>query len=138
MMKTVDASPEKLSQVMAAIPKDRPIVMLNMLKFRERALYPDGTSDCSGREAYRRYSQVAAKMVAQVGGNSGGWMGAVQGTLIGPGNESWDSILLVEYPSIQAFKRMLATPEYQACTVHRMAALEDSRLICTMKSDRAA
>ena len=39
--------------------------------------------------------------------------------------------MLVRYPSTTAFLSMLADPEYQAATVHRSAALADSRLIGT-------
>jgi uncharacterized protein (DUF1330 family) len=49
--------------------------------------------------------------------------------LIAPAGEQWDEVLLVHYPSRQAFLGMLADAEYQAATVHRTAALADSRLI---------
>ncbi len=51
--------------------------------------------------------------------------------LLGPTTERWDDALLVQYPSKQAFLRMIGDPDYQAITVHRTAALEDSRLIAT-------
>ena len=51
-------------------------------------------------------------------------------TLIGPATESWDQALLVEYPSPAAFLKMVSDPAYLAITVHRTAALSDSRLIC--------
>ncbi|MNR51568.1 hypothetical protein D3C85_1712560 [compost metagenome] len=49
--------------------------------------------------------------------------------LIAPPGEHWDEVLLVRYPSKEAFLSMLTDSEYQAATVHRTAALADSRLI---------
>jgi uncharacterized protein (DUF1330 family) len=115
---------------LAKLPNAEPVVMLNMLRFRERAAYPEasGHAPCSGREAYQRYGLRAIEHVRAVGGKAL-FRGAAQVTLIGPQSERWDDILLVQYPSPQAFLTMIATPDYLACSVHRMAALEDSRLI---------
>jgi len=59
------------------------------------------------------------------------WRGSPMAVLLGPTTERWDDALLVQYPSKQAFLRMIGNPDYQAITVHRTAALEDSRLIAT-------
>jgi hypothetical protein len=40
---------------------------------------------------------------------------------------------LVKYPSVDAFMTILKMPDYLAATVHREAALEDSRLIATIE-----
>ena len=50
---------------------DTPIVMINLLRYRERAAYPSDfeAEPCSGREAYRRYGAVAAQTIAKVGGS---------------------------------------------------------------------
>ena len=46
-----------------------PIVMVNLLKYRAQAVYPDGRSEVvSGREAYHRYGVAVAKLVEAVGG----------------------------------------------------------------------
>jgi hypothetical protein len=63
-------------------------------------------------------------------------MGDAQLTLIGPSEESWDDVLLVEYPSRKAFIAMTSNPEYLACTVHRTAALADSRLVAMRAKHR--
>jgi hypothetical protein len=51
--------------------------------------------------------------------------------LLGPPEERWDLALLVRYPSKVAFLALVSNPDYQNITVHRTAALEDSRLIAT-------
>ena len=48
--------------------------------------------------------------------------------LIGPENEVWDEILIMQYPTRSAFEQMLDDPEYQAIVFHRTAAVQDSRL----------
>jgi len=107
-----------------------PVVMLNMLRYREQGVYPEGSehTPCSGREAYLRYAQDAMRHVRAVGGDMI-WFGEVQMTLIGPPDESWDEVILVQYPSRAAFIKMASNPDYVNCTAHRTAALADSRLI---------
>lgn len=111
---------------------DGPIVMLNLLRYRDQAAYPEGSdaAPCSGREAYQRYSEVALRTVAEVGGEIV-WFGAVSDSVIAPAGEEWDDVALVRYPSRRAFIEMIARPDYQAGAGHRTAALADSRLIAT-------
>jgi uncharacterized protein (DUF1330 family) len=117
---------------LAKMSNTEPVVMLNMLRFRERAEYPAGSghASCSGREAYQRYGIKAIEYVRAVGGKPI-YRGTAHVTLIGPQDERWDEILLVQYPSPAAFLKMVSNPDYLACGVHRTAALKDSRLIAT-------
>jgi uncharacterized protein (DUF1330 family) len=59
------------------------------------------------------------------------WQGMPKALLLGSPEERWDLALLVRYPSKEAFLALVSNPDYQAITVHRTAALEDSRLIAT-------
>ena len=43
----------------------------------------------------------------------------------------WDAILVVEYPSPQAFVDMVRDPAYQKVHEHRAAALEQGDLVAT-------
>ena len=122
-MPSLNPSREQLAAFAEQMPDDAPILMLNLLRYREAADYP-----CSGREAYRRYSRTALAKVQGVGGRVE-LLAAAQVALIAPAGEQWDELLLVRYPSKAAFLGMLADPEYRAATVHRTAALADSRLI---------
>lgn len=131
-MKTINPDMQKLPEILSGIPAGTPVIMLNLLKFRETALYKDGATPCSGREAYRLYSEQALAWLASIGAEVV-FMGAVHGALIAPPDERWDEVLLVRYPSVQAFTGMLASPEYRAATRHRTAALEDSRLVATVQ-----
>ena len=46
-----------------------PIIMVNLLKFRDRAVYKDGReTDLSGREAYEIYGQAVSQYITEFGG----------------------------------------------------------------------
>jgi len=127
----IEPRPEQLA-AFAAGPEDGPIVMLNLLRYREHARYPEGfaAAPCTGREAYGRYSEAVLPLLAAVGGRPV-WIGLVRDALIAPVGEAWDDAILVQYPSRRAFLEMVAKPAYQAAMPHRSAALADSRLIAT-------
>jgi uncharacterized protein (DUF1330 family) len=132
-MPSIEPTAEQLAAFLKNAPDDQPIVMINLLRFREQAVYPDGfdAAPCGGREAYRRYGERVIQHLVDVGARPI-WMGDVKGMVIGPPGESWDEALLVQYPSKQAFLQMVGKPEYQRDATHRSAALADSRLICTV------
>lgn len=132
-MGNVEPSQQQMQAFVEGGEDGAPIVMINLLRYREQAAYPEGSgaSACSGREAYQRYGALAAQRVASVGGRLL-WMGQVQASVIAPHDEAWDDAILVEYPSRKAFLEMVAQPEYQAAAIHRTAALADSRLIATV------
>lgn len=129
-MKTIDPKPGRIKKLMQTVAMDKPIVMLNMLKFREQANYPEGSghSPCSGAEAYQRYSDNAIPTIKAAAGDVL-WQGRAMGTVIAPEDEDWDQVLLVQWPSFQTFINVVLDPEYQKGTVHRTSALEDARLV---------
>jgi virulence-associated protein VagC len=49
--------------------------------------------------------------------------------LIGPAEERWDAAMLVRQASAAAFMAFATNQEYMAGMGHRVAALEDSRLL---------
>ena len=119
-------------QAFLAEAEDGPIVMINLLRYREQADYEAGAAEapCTGQEAYGRYSDGVMPLLAKHGGRPI-WMGLARTTLIAPEGETWDNAILVEYPTRKAFIEMTTSPEYQAIGHHRTAALADSRLIAT-------
>ncbi len=103
-----------------------PIVMVNLLRFKDEA---DGIdAGVSGAEAYARYGDAVAPFLAGVGGRVLGAVGS-EDSIIGPHEVEWDMVVLVSYPSREAFLKMTTDPGYQAIHPHRVAALADSRLI---------
>lgn len=110
-----------------------PVVMLNLLKFRDIADYARApqlapTSPISGRAAYARYEAGLAPLLAASGGEvlfsgtGGNWF-------IGPEAEGWDRVLLVRQASLERFFAFARDPEAQEIGHHRTAALADSRLL---------
>ncbi len=115
-------SPEQLAAFFGA-PDDGPFVMVNLLKFREKAEYPDGSdAHLSGAEAYARYGAAVQVELAKVGAKSH-YAGAVTGLMIGEVEENWDMVALAEYPSLAAFQAMVMSESYNAITHHRTAGL---------------
>ena len=110
-----------------ALPRDQPIHMLNLIRLRERAAYPDGR-EVSGLEAYRAYGRESGPVFRRLGGRQV-WLGRPELTLIGPAEERWDIAFIAEYPSGEAFAQMLRDPVYRDAVRHRQAAVADSRLI---------
>ncbi|WP_353199329.1 DUF1330 domain-containing protein [Sandarakinorhabdus sp.] len=100
-----------------------PMVMVNLLKFKDKATYPDGRDpELTGREAYDRYGEAVRGCLEAVGGHVV-YHGPVSGMLLGQVEEQWDAVALAWYPSPQAMLQMVALPEYQAIEIHRYAGL---------------
>ena len=111
-----------------------PLVMVNLLKFRDKAVYTDGRPDkVSGAEAYMRYAEKMKVIVEREGGRFV-FGGEVQGLVIGEVDELWDIVGLVEYPSREEFMRIVTLPEVQEISVHREAGLAGQLLIQTTLS----
>lgn len=108
---------------------DGPIVMLNLLKFRDRAVYKDGReSALSGRDAYMLYGEQMAPFVLARGGKLH-FTGAIGALVIGEVGALWDAAALMEYPSAKAFVEIATSPEVAGFGVHREAGLEGQLLI---------
>jgi uncharacterized protein (DUF1330 family) len=100
-----------------------PMVMVNLLKFKDKATYPDGRDpELTGREAYDRYGEAVRACLESVGGHVV-YHGPVSGMLLGQVEDQWDAVALAWYPSPQSMLQMVALPEYQAIEIHRYAGL---------------
>ncbi len=107
------------------------IAMLNLLKFRAKAIYKDGRADnISGREAYLRYAGAMTKIVEREGGRIL-FTGRIAGLVIGEVEGMWEVAAIIEYPSRAAFQRIVTLPEVAEISVHREAGLEGQLLIMT-------
>ena len=107
--------------------RDGPIHMLNLVRLREQARYPDGRS-ATVAEAYAAYGRESKPVFTRLGGRIV-WHGQFELTLIGPREERWDLCFSAEYPAVSAFIEMIHDPIYREVVKHRQAAVEDSRLI---------
>ena len=104
-----------------------PIHMLNLVRFRAQATYPDGR-EATGAEAYASYGRESHPVFSRLGGHIV-WRGRFELLLIGPLEEKWDECFIAEYPSVDAFVAMVRDPVYREAVKHRQAAVLDSRLI---------
>ena len=100
-----------------------PVVMLNLLRFKE-----------DGRASYEAYSREVAPFLTGVGGELL-YGGDCSTALVAPDSHDWDVVLVVRYPSRQAFIEMVANPDYQRITHLRTEALSNAVLQATTPLD---
>ena len=119
---------EKLMEL-AGSRDESPVVMLNLLKFREVAEYTDGRDErISGREAYMRYGE-AMRGIVEAGGGRMLISADLKDVVIGEVGDLWDVVAMVEYPSAAGFFAIAASPVVAEIGVHREAGLAGQLLI---------
>jgi uncharacterized protein (DUF1330 family) len=111
--------------------RDKPVVMVNLMRFRDRSLDGDG----SGWDAYQRYSALTVPMIKARGGTLL-WTGNARAVALGAEQDNqWDYVALVYYPSVAAFLDMMTSAEYEArsdphrrngCAAHVIIAASES------------
>ena len=107
----------------------KPIAMLNLLRFKDKAVYDDERpSELTGQEAYGLYSKAFHEIMGPKGVRVL-YSGAVKGLLIGEGSDLWDAVAIIQYPSTEVMLNMLRDEGYQRAQQHRAAGLEGQLLI---------
>jgi uncharacterized protein (DUF1330 family) len=106
---------------LAARPADAPVVMVNLLKFKTPG----------GLDRYLQYGREVTPHLERVGATVL-YAGGGAAVVIGDGQQPWwDAILIVRYPTPQAFIDMVTTHEYAKIHEHRAAGLQRGDLIAT-------
>lgn len=100
------------------ISNEGPLVMVNLLQYK-----PEG-----GEAYYERYSQLIMPILNKIGAHII-YFGSDTKTFIG--DDRWDAVLLVQYPSRSAFYKMIRDKDYREAVQYRTQALADSRLYIT-------
>lgn len=109
------------AELIAALPDTGPVVMVNMLRLRDRA-------------AYTRYSQATMPLIKARGGTVL-WAGDGEAVAFGDAAaDRWDYVVLVQYPSRAAFLDMMDSPEYAAANVHREQAVEKHAILASTQT----
>ena len=104
--------------------KDQPIYMVNLLKFKDKAVYPDKReTDLTGEEAYAIYGQEVVKHLEKVGAMPI-FGGKVARLMLGEVEDLWDVVAIAMYPNRKAMLDMISDPEYIKSAQHRAAGLE--------------
>lgn len=103
---------------------DKPIYMVNLLKFKEKASYPDKReTNLTGEEAYAIYAEEVAGHLAKVGGKPV-FGGEIKRLMLGEVEDLWDKVAIAMYPSRKAMFQMINDPDYIISAQHRVAGLE--------------
>ncbi|KAF2678322.1 hypothetical protein K458DRAFT_348825, partial [Lentithecium fluviatile CBS 122367] len=119
-------------------PPTKPIYMLNLWKYRATADYTPhlpsnssptlDTSPCTGREALARYRASIQSVLPP--NTTVHFLGTVAALVVAPKGEQWDDAVIVKYEDLEAFRKMVGSEVYEReAQPHRLAGLEDSRLI---------
>jgi len=122
---TIDADyARRLASV--APEDDGPIWMVNLMRYRDRAVYADGrTTHLTGRAADDRYAPfgpfrtVGAELV---------FLSDVEEQFLGEDQE-WDRIAVVRYPTRASFLEMQELPEYVELHEHKDAGMASTFVI---------
>ncbi|MDC2994838.1 DUF1330 domain-containing protein [Gammaproteobacteria bacterium] len=102
---------------------DEPIFMVNLLKFKEKAEYPDKReTELSGREAYAIYGVEVVKHLEKVGGKPIFGSDVIR-LMLGEVEELWDQVAIAMYPNRKAMLKMISDPDYIESAQHRVAGL---------------
>ena len=108
--------------------------MVNLLKFKDKAIYEDGRdTNLSGEEAYQLYATEVMSLIKKYGG-SFVFGGKVSRLTIGEVDDLWDAIAIAKYPNRKSMMDMSIDPVYQKIHVHRGAGLEGQLNIETIES----
>ena len=108
-----------------ALPDCKPVVMANLCKYRDLSSDGDGT----GRDAYLRYSRGVISLLKERNATIL-WAGNVETVALGLAQDGdWDFIVLVQYPTRDAFIDMMTSAAYVECNVHRLNGLERHTII---------
>lgn len=134
-MRTTEINKSAL-QATGSLAPEGPVYMLNLLRYKEYADYNNaaGPSPCSGREVYMQRYVKEFNQLAAGHGVKLLFLGNVGLSLVAPDTEQWDDVAIVEYPDFSTFRQIVDSNAYLTdAEPHRLAALEDWRLIATNK-----
>jgi uncharacterized protein (DUF1330 family) len=108
-----------------------PVVMVNLMRFRERSL--DGCG--SGWDAYLRYSALTVPMIKARGGTLL-WTGDATAVALGlEAGNTWDYLALVYYPTVAGFIDMMTSKDYETrCDPHRRNGCAEHVIIASREA----
>jgi uncharacterized protein (DUF1330 family) len=122
---------EQFSELLAR-DDGRPIVMVNLLRYKPEANEPD--TGLTGEQAYNAYGEAMVPFVLSKGGRLI-WAGKVASQVIGSGGEQFHTVAIMEYPSRKAFLEIAMDPFVARIGEHRAAGLEMQWLLASTTDD---
>ncbi|OAL56620.1 hypothetical protein IQ07DRAFT_12685 [Pyrenochaeta sp. DS3sAY3a] len=131
---------ENLEKASATHDPTKTIYMLNLWRFRDTASYlPEHAAlagePCTGQEAMARYR--AAIQPCLPPNSEVFFIGNTITQVVAPREERWDLVAVIKYEAgLKGFKEMVESQVYKdTAEPHRLAGLEDFRLIMVDRSD---
>lgn len=111
--------------------EDGPFYMVNYIRHREHAEYPDGrSSDLTGPEADAIYGQLVFPILLSIGAQPI-YVGNVETPLVDRDGAGWDQVTVVLYPSRAQLVSMLGRDDFRAAAEHKYAGVERSTILVT-------
>lgn len=102
---------------------DRPVWMVNLMKYRDVAQYRDGRETAlSGQDADDLYAPIGP--LSAVGAQIV-FFASVDTQLLGDGPQ-WDRVAIVQYPTGRSFVEMQARDDFRELHVHKEAGMEQT------------
>ncbi len=122
----ISTEPSELQmKEMRLLDQNTPFDMVNLLKYRDKALYEstaDNACGRTGREAYNEYAKVVLPKIIGLGGSLV-YRGQCNQYFVGDETQDYDELIIVRYPSRAAYLTMFSSAEYQDAIRHRKAGL---------------
>lgn len=125
-----DANAEEAERFLTSAEEDGPFYMVNLIRYRDRAEYPDGrTTDLTGQEADAIYgSFMRSTKLPEIGARVI-YVGQVERDIIS--DSGFDVVAVVEYPSRARFVQMTQDPAFQEMSIHKQAGVADTVVLAT-------
>ena len=130
----IDPSRENFA-AFKALPRNTPIHMLNLVRFKALATYPEGhelaDKGLTGKQAYTEYMRTIQPVLERAGGHIV-WAGLFEAMVTGPADWDWDETFVMAYPDAASFMGMVK----DSCAVPPEKVSPHDR--CTHRSGRRA
>lgn len=116
---------------LAQSTENGPFFMVNLIKFRDQAVYADGReTDLTGEEANNLYTTTGVQLLIE-GAMRPAMFGSVVIDPASPPVPAWDQVAIARYPSYADFFAMASDPAFQEGAEHKDAGVETSSVIVT-------
>ncbi len=128
------ATPDSWKEIEENFSGKGKFASVNFLKFKPMADYTgievsNKQIGKTGKEVYKHYIKLVEEIIEENNYGRVLYFGESKNFFVGPEDETWDGFILVEYESVQDFKKFIKSDEYKKISPHRAASLDDTRLL---------
>ena len=120
--------------ILRALPQGQ-FTLVNFFRLRDQATDEAGVGERrSGLEAMMQYARISGPCLEAAGGRFL-TQGIPAGMLWGEDTETWDVVVVAQYPTGDAFRTLLHDPRYRDAFADRRAAVEEQRVVLSVSID---